>query len=395
MPEPTGRYSCAHASQASIGSIIGEAPMAQTAVSIQTHAPGTDHGPTVSVTPDSATPRDHVEATLHPVLDVTSTAGMINTKGPASSTATPSPRGASELDDAGSPAFGPPPGLPNVSCDALTLAPPAPPPTRSSMIASQISVGSVGHPHSCASPCRYVKRKGGCRDGVRCTDCHMCFWKRLPKAEPVVSEGQGATKAVPKAPGSPARDCLVTHRRLSSSAECSATAVSIGTRGHPYCCAPPCKYVRRKTGCRDGAECLKCHECRWQRGLPEKAELQPHAPEVKDDETLLGSSVNMLQKLICLQLSLREMDESNELMSPALCAQSLTKDTLRDHEGHGVLHESYTETPARDSRARGDVCQATSCYPACGDACRAFPQDCKQEWPCDPHPRTEGLDDQA
>lgn len=45
----------------------------------------------------------------------------------------------------------------------------------------QESVGSRGHPHSCAEGCRYVKRKGGCRNGSACPDCHLCAWRRTPQ----------------------------------------------------------------------------------------------------------------------------------------------------------------------------------------------------------------------
>lgn len=40
------------------------------------------------------------------------------------------------------------------------------------------SRGSIGHPHSCGGACRYVKRKGGCRHGDQCANCHSCFWRR-------------------------------------------------------------------------------------------------------------------------------------------------------------------------------------------------------------------------
>merc|ERR1712060_495610 len=43
---------------------------------------------------------------------------------------------------------------------------------------SILSEGSKGHPHSCATPCRYVRRKFGCRNGAACPDCHICVWRR-------------------------------------------------------------------------------------------------------------------------------------------------------------------------------------------------------------------------
>lgn len=44
-----------------------------------------------------------------------------------------------------------------------------------------LSIGSIGHPRTCGNACRYVKRKGGCREGIRCPDCHSCQWTRKDK----------------------------------------------------------------------------------------------------------------------------------------------------------------------------------------------------------------------
>lgn len=57
-----------------------------------------------------------------------------------------------------------------------------------------VSVGSVGHPHSCAEGCKYVSKKNrGCKDGAACTRCHLCKWvKRKVKAAPsILAQGQG------------------------------------------------------------------------------------------------------------------------------------------------------------------------------------------------------------
>lgn len=102
---------------------------------------------------------------------------------------------------------------------------------------TQLSVGSVGHPRHCAGACRYVKRKGGCREGERCPHCHLCFWSR--QAE---KDGSDFLSVRPVAP------------------------VSVGTKGHPHSCGTPCKYARRKGGCRDGTDCRNCHACVWSRG---------------------------------------------------------------------------------------------------------------------------------
>jgi len=36
---------------------------------------------------------------------------------------------------------------------------------------------------------------------------------------------------------------------------------SIGSQGHPICCQLPCKYVRKRKGCKDGVNCTRCHLC--------------------------------------------------------------------------------------------------------------------------------------
>lgn len=38
------------------------------------------------------------------------------------------------------------------------------------------SLGSVGHPHSCALACKYAKKSRGCKDGADCSRCHLCKW---------------------------------------------------------------------------------------------------------------------------------------------------------------------------------------------------------------------------
>jgi len=41
-----------------------------------------------------------------------------------------------------------------------------------------VSRGSIGHPHLCASACKYAWKKRGCKDGINCDRCHLCEWKR-------------------------------------------------------------------------------------------------------------------------------------------------------------------------------------------------------------------------
>lgn len=114
----------------------------------------------------------------------------------------------------------PPPGLPLPS--GVQLLEPQPPHILGSPVCQVVlSAGSVGHPHCCGPACRYAKRKGGCRDGASCSSCHLCFWRRgaekdrsLPtcpqeadKSEEHVSVG---TKGHPVACGAP---CKYVHRK--------------------------------------------------------------------------------------------------------------------------------------------------------------------------------------
>jgi len=151
---------------------------------------------------------------------------------------------------------------------------------------ARLSLGSVGHPHSCAGACRYVKRKGGCRDGANCSSCHLCFWRRTGDEHPDPQD---------------------------EPSEKSEAFISIGTRGHPHQCGAPCRYVRRKGGCRDGASCTNCHACLWQRdrqdelastAAPEEHSI-PVVPEntpdtaVPDEHSVVfGDSGKKLQGLI-------------------------------------------------------------------------------------------------
>lgn len=43
------------------------------------------------------------------------------------------------------------------------------------------SVGSIGHPYTCAEFCKYAKKARGCKDGADCNRCHLCTAKRQPE----------------------------------------------------------------------------------------------------------------------------------------------------------------------------------------------------------------------
>jgi len=43
------------------------------------------------------------------------------------------------------------------------------------------SKGSKGHPYSCASACKYIKKTLGCKDGADCDRCHLCAFHNKSK----------------------------------------------------------------------------------------------------------------------------------------------------------------------------------------------------------------------
>mmetsp|Transcript_9811 Transcript_9811/g.17626 ORF Transcript_9811/g.17626 Transcript_9811/m.17626 type:complete len:222 (-) Transcript_9811:443-1108(-) len=45
---------------------------------------------------------------------------------------------------------------------------------------SCLSLGSRGHPFTCAAACKYYPKKRGCKDGMNCDRCHLCTWTRTP-----------------------------------------------------------------------------------------------------------------------------------------------------------------------------------------------------------------------
>lgn len=130
--------------------------------------------------------------------------------------------------------------------------------------AKPLSCGSVGHPHACAAPCRYVKKHGGCRDGASCQKCHLCFWQRKPDAEELLAKKVTSDDQILPCQ-SESQDEIPSDS--IHALPTSAAAASVGTKGHPFNCGSACKYFRRKGGCRDGAACQNCHECRWRRDV--------------------------------------------------------------------------------------------------------------------------------
>lgn len=47
------------------------------------------------------------------------------------------------------------------------------------------SLGSIGHPYTCAEFCKYAKKARGCKDGAACDRCHLCTAKRMESTPPL------------------------------------------------------------------------------------------------------------------------------------------------------------------------------------------------------------------
>lgn len=147
------------------------------------------------------------------------------------------------------------------------------------------SFGSIGHPHSCSLPCKYMCKRNGCREGVRCVHCHLCKWqsKSAAAAAAAAAENHASAEDAQKnvtlpddgghdafseeTPGccSPADGTGTpgTHAGVASSM--LGSLASMGSFGHPHSCGVPCKYLKRKLGCRNGAKCVCCHLCQFVR----------------------------------------------------------------------------------------------------------------------------------
>mmetsp|Transcript_64079 Transcript_64079/g.152821 ORF Transcript_64079/g.152821 Transcript_64079/m.152821 type:complete len:303 (+) Transcript_64079:173-1081(+) len=170
-----------------------------------------------------------------------------------------------------------------------------------------ISVGSVGHPHECALPCKYNSKARGCKDGANCVRCHICPWRgnskyqksRLVAASPESNDQEDAesthsTTAPPSlndetdlSTASPvarvnqaspvsqfaslsmcqefngATSYLASPMKIGQ--EAAPQDWSMGSLGHPHRCGVACKYKNRKGGCRNGRQCSSCHICQWSR----------------------------------------------------------------------------------------------------------------------------------
>jgi hypothetical protein len=139
---------------------------------------------------------------------------------------------------------------------ALSSSEAMPGPMKTMITMTQVapapSKGSVGHPYTCGSACKYVRRKGGCIAGDSCDSCHLCHWSRNPAQQKPAVEGLPIRVAVD----------VSLHDDVETD-----EPPSVGSIGHPFSCNIPCKFQskKNKAGCKDGKLCSRCHLCHWRR----------------------------------------------------------------------------------------------------------------------------------
>eukprot|EP00440_Ansanella_granifera_P047910 gb/GFBE01051895.1/.p1 GENE.gb/GFBE01051895.1/~~gb/GFBE01051895.1/.p1 ORF type:complete len:393 (+),score=84.43 gb/GFBE01051895.1/:1-1179(+) len=220
-----------------------------------------------------------------------------------------------------------------------------------------ISRGSVGHPVNCAPACKYVKRKGGCRNGADCPNCHECFWCKSSDKEDVARTEKPVNEQETVKP-------LALAEPVVASAKAEAISLSVGTLGHPFKCGPACKYVRRKGGCMHGKNCVNCHSCQWRRGTAEKATAPEPAAGAKPAPALLN-----LDALVM-------MSEPVPILSTQPTVPSVAEIPMAALPEPAVGMEEFAQMPS----SVGSIGHPYNCGPACKYVTKA--RGCKDGSAC-------------
>ncbi|CAE7253793.1 unnamed protein product [Symbiodinium sp. CCMP2592] len=116
-------------------------------------------------------------------------------------------------------------------------------PDRANVVISKGLLGfafrSVGHPFTCAAACKYVKRKGGCRDGANCLLCHECFWSKTSskdgekRSDDQAKEAEEAVRARPVFVSTEEDLTLKFTRLLSTSTEACSLLTPMQQDSYP------------------------------------------------------------------------------------------------------------------------------------------------------------------
>lgn len=91
----------------------------------------------------------------------------------------------------------------------------------------------------------------------------------VPPQGPSVPPVPGPVPGVPGVPGVPAFPQAST---MPAQTQPRSIVVSKGTIGHPHSCRGlGCKFASKERGCREGADCPRCHLCVWSRASEKEA----------------------------------------------------------------------------------------------------------------------------
>jgi hypothetical protein len=66
-------------------------------------------------------------------------------------------------------------------------------------------------------------------------------------------------------------DCGICEQTLPGTNVTAENAPSKGSIGHPHHCSEACKYNKKARGCKDGADCDRCHLCVYNQNKPRKS----------------------------------------------------------------------------------------------------------------------------
>lgn len=141
------------------------------------------------------------------------------------------------------------------------------------------------------------------------------------------------------------------------------TVVSSGSLGHPHKCAEACPYVKRKGGCRDGAECTKCHLCFWRRAQdPADAASAPVPPPPQ--QVAPRPRAPALAQPVKPGLLIREVGPDRGSVGTTACALRLLGPVVRPDLCTGAAEADLVTADAAPSV--GSIGHPD----ACGEACK-------------------------
>jgi len=171
---------------------------------------------------------------------------------------------------------------------------------------------------------------------------------------------------------------------ITASNLCQQQAASAGSVGHPHFCAQACRYVSRKSGCRNSKQCANCHLCQWQRktmALQPHATVDQHPGEVTSHGILEKTSPREPMKIDLLQRANVYLETATKSHSGAHI-----RPWLHD-ENHAVLKMQQPWCPDQESISRPDCCPSVgslnhphSCGPPCKYAWKN--KGCKDGYLC-------------